>query len=360
MKISFILGDWARNIGNAFFQLGGLHVLKTILPDAEISIIGEQPGYPSYWNPRGGNPGNYFDMASAMDTDLLVLMGPMFRPETPKIWGDSLEKLLNRSTKFVLLGVAAMRYEKEHIATYREFLKKYPPDVLTSRDTETYQQLGDLAKYAYDGIDFAFFLPEIYKPVGFVSDVERVVLNFDKIPEPEIRINDPSPSKTTTKNSLNAQFIFNSETWSLKFPNYRTKLASRSRPLMFLEGILFRNESFQKIGQYKVIRTDHRPHPMISRKTYRGKNMFTNDTPYPYLEIYSQGVLTLSNRIHACVAAMSYGKSAMLFSSSPRVRMLERLGLQDILNHPVTLDANLIRREKEKLILFLQKHLAKI
>jgi hypothetical protein len=295
-----------------------------------------------------------------MDTDLLVLMGPMFRPETQKIWGDSLEKLLNRGTKLVLLGVAAMKYEKEHIASYRRFLKKYPPVILTSRDTETYKQLGDLAKFAYDGIDFAFFLPEIYQPVGFVSDVERVVLNFDKIPEPEIRINVPFHNKVSPKNSLNAQFNFNSETWFLKFPKYRTKLASRSRQLMFLEGFLFRDKSLKKIGQYEVIRTDHRPHPMISRKTYRSKNMFTNDTPYPYLEIYSQGVLTLSNRIHACVAAISYGKPAMLFSSSPRVRMLERLGLKDIINHPVYVDTNVLRREKEKLIVFLQEHLAKI
>jgi hypothetical protein len=360
MKISFILGDWARNIGNAFFQLGGLHVLKTILPNAKFSIIGEQPGYPSYWNPRCGNPANYFEMATQMDTDLLVLMGPMFRPETQKIWGDSLEKLLHRGTKLVLLGVAAMNYEREHIATYREFLKKYPPVLFTSRDTETYKQLGDLAEYAYDGIDFAFFLPELYQPVGFFSEVERLVLNFDKIPEPEIRINNPFHSPAAQNNSLNAQFNFNSETWYLRFPKYRSKLARHSRHLMFLEGVLFRSKSFSKIGQYEIIRTDHRPHPMISRKTYRGKNMFTNDTPYPYLEIYSQSVLTLSNRIHACVAALSYGRSAMLFSSSPRVRMLERLGLQNITNHPVYIDPNVLQREKEKLIMFLQEHFAKI
>lgn len=360
MKISFILGDWARNIGNAFFQLGGLHVLKTVLPHAQFAIIGEQPGYPSYWNPRGGNPPNYFDMAAEMDTDMLVLMGPMFRPETPDIWGDSLEKFMNRGTKLVLLGVAAMRYEKEQINSYRKFLKKYPPALLTSRDTETFEQLGDLAQHAYDGIDLAFFLPEIYQPVGFVSDTQKVVLNFDKIPEPEIRVTASSSAKAETTNSCSTQFHFNDQTWLLQFPKYRTKLANRSRYLMFLEGLLFRKPSAKNVGQYEVIRTDHRPHPMFSRKTYRGKNMFFNDTPYPYLEIYSQGLLTLSNRIHACVAALSYGKPAMLFSSSPRVRMLERLGLQDIIQHPVYLESHLLDREKRNLRMFLQEHLAKL
>ena len=222
MKISFILGDWARNIGNAFFQLGGLHVLKTVLPHAQFAIIGEQPGYPSYWNPRGGNPPNYFDMAAEMDTDMLVLMGPMFRPETPDIWGDSLEKFMN---------------------SYRKFLKKYPPALLTSRDTETFEQLGDLAQHAYDGIDLAFFLPEIYQPVGFVSDTQKVVLNFDKIPEPEIRVTASSSAKAETTNSCSTQFHFNDQTWLLKFPEYRTKLANRSRYLMFLEGLLFRGPS---------------------------------------------------------------------------------------------------------------------
>jgi hypothetical protein len=342
------------------FQLGGLHVLKKAVPDATFAIIGEQPGYPSYWNLRGGNPANYFDMASEMDTDVLVLMGPMFRPETEDIWGGPLKKLLARGTKLVLLGVAAMQYEEDHIRAYRQFLKKYPPFIFTSRDTETFERLGDLATYAYDGIDFGFFLSDVYQPVGFRSEKERLILNFDKIPEPNIRIDAQTHNKPDHKDPFEQGFTFNGESWTVRFPKFRTKLAQRSRQLMFLEGVLFRDQSFNEIGSYEVIRTDHRPHPMISRKTYRSKNMFFNDTPYPYLEIYSQGVLTLSNRIHACVAAMNYDKPAMLFSSSPRVRMLERVGLQDILKRPVVLDREKLDIEKENLTGFLQDHFARL
>ena len=55
-SIAHILGGWSVNIGNAFFQLAGYEVLRELFPSARISLVPEQPGYPSYWNRRGGNP----------------------------------------------------------------------------------------------------------------------------------------------------------------------------------------------------------------------------------------------------------------------------------------------------------------
>ena len=78
-KIAHILGGWSVNIGNAFFQLAGYHLLRECFPEAEIALIPEMPGYPSYWNRRGGNPSNYFDYVNQLKPDYLVLMGPVFR-----------------------------------------------------------------------------------------------------------------------------------------------------------------------------------------------------------------------------------------------------------------------------------------
>lgn len=356
--IAHILGDWGRNIGNAFFQLGGQHILKKAVPDARMMLISEQPGYPSYWNPKGGNPLGFFDLPAVIDVDFLVLMGPMFRKETLAIWGDTFRKINLKKTRLILLGVACMVYDPDSIESYRAFLKEFPPYLLTSRDSETYQYLGKYADHAYDGIDLAFFLPEIYQPIGFPTLKPLIALNFDKIPEPKITIQGELPGVNPVNDRFNKTFNYQDRQWCLSFPRFRKAMAEKSRYLMFLEGILFQDRAPDMIGEYHVIRTDHRPHPLIRRKTYRTTNVLVNDVPYPYFEVYHQAELTLSNRIHACVAALSYGNSAMLFSRSPRIRMLERIGLDDITKKPVKLETSMIENEKRNLEQFIRKVLS--
>ena len=351
-QITHIMGGWSPNIGNAFFQLGGYHLLKSIVPGASFSIINEKPGYPQYWNPKGGNPKNYFDMAAAVRSDYLVLMGPMFRPEIAAIWQESLEKIISNGTKIILLGVAAMRYEEEFIQIYQKFLKKIHPYLLISRDEETYKRLGEFADYSYNGIDLAFFIPDYYPLNGFNNIDKYVVFNFDKTPEPKIQIEENTPQHSNLENN-DKRFEFEGATWHIKPDTLRLKIARGSRYLMFLEGLLFKGEQTQSIGDYQIIRTDHRYTPIIKQKTYRYPNVMVNDTPYPYFEVYGNAKLILSNRLHACVIGLSYGNPVMLFSETPRLRLIERLKLGGIKDHPVRLDLSALESEKQQMRLFL-------
>ena len=348
--IAHILGGWSVNIGNAFFQLAGYQVLREVFPDDEIHLIPEQPGYPSYWNRRGGNPTHYFDYVNQLKPDYLVLMGPVFRREMFSIWGDALEKLMNSGTRLILLGVGAMTYSEADIRLYRGFLSRYLPTLMVTRDTDTFNLLGDLSVESLDGIDFAFFLADYY-PVHKIDSLANVVaLNFDKIPEPSISINNNSSTEVSS-------FDFAGDRWQVNFPRVRQWLARSSRYGMLLEGILFGGIREEKIGNYDVVRLDHRPHPLMRAKTYRSPRMLVNDTPYPYLQVYGNAALTLTDRVHAAVAALQYGKPAMLFSSSPRVRLLDRLGLKEIVTQPVWLDKELLEEEKRKISEFLKKNL---
>jgi len=353
-QITHILGGWSPNIGNAFFQLGGLQLLKSILPDATFSIINEKPGYPQYWNPKGGNPKNYFDMAAAVRSDYLVLMGPIFRPEIAEVWEESLEKIINKGTKIILLGVAAMRYEEEFILTYQKFLKRIHPYLLISRDEETYKRLGEFSEYSYNGIDLAFFIPDYYPLNGFDNIDKYVVFNFDKTPEPKILIDDHTQQHSQLGKNEKT-FEFEGVTWIVRSDNWRTKIARGSRYLMFMEGLLFKGEQTQSIGDYQIIRTDHRYTPIIKQKTFRYPNVMVNDTPYPYFEVYGNAKLILSNRLHACIIGLSYGNPVMLFSESPRLRLIERLNLEGIKDHPVRLDLAALESEKQQMRLFLME-----
>ena len=349
-KIGHILGGWSVNIGNAFFQLAGYKVLRELFPQDEISLIPEQPGYPSYWNRRGGNPAHHFDYVNTLKPDYLVLMGPVFRREMFSIWGDSLERLIRSGTKLVLLGVGAMTYDEDDIQLYRSFLARFCPTLMVTRDSDTFNLLGDLAEHALDGIDFAFFLSDYYPVHAIDALVNAIALNFDKIPEPEITIISNSTAQQST-------FEFAGDRWQVKSPRFRSWLARSSRYGMFLEGVLFAGNNLEKIGKYDVVRLDHRPHPMVRSKTYRSPGMMVNDTPYPYLDIYGNAALTLTDRVHAAVAALQYDKPAMLFSASPRVRLLARLGLEGIVNQPVWLDRAPLKAEKEKIKAFIKQGL---
>lgn len=357
-RIAHILGGWSQNIGNAFFQLGGEWVLRQALPDARIMLISEQPGYPSYWNPKGGNPANSLDLPSLLEVDYLVLMGPMFRDETEAIWGNALERALSKGTRLVLLGIGAMNYREDSFLQYRRFLQRYPPYILVSRDHETYERLGDLATHACSGIDLGFFMSNVYEPLGFGKDQQRfLALSFDEGPEPRIALDPETPTRRDSDERFCRAFEFEGGTWQASFPRIRTLLARRSRYGMFLEGVLFSGNCIDRIGEFIVLRPDHRPHPIIARRTYRYPHVICSDTPYIYAETYSRAALTLTNRVHACVAALCYGRPAMLFSETPRVRLLDRLGLGEITLHPMTLPKEQLNSEKAGVVAFLKDHL---
>ena len=349
--IAHILGGWSVNIGNAFFQLAGYEVLRELLPEAEFALIPEQPGYPSYWNHRGGNPAHSLDYINTLKPDVLVLMGPVFRREMFSIWGDALEKLMKGGSKLVLLGVGAMSYDPADVEIYRDFLIHYPPHLMVARDAETYRLLGDLSAQACAGIDLAFFLSDYFPQRPVPSLQGSIVLNFDKIPEPRITVGEGG-------GNFDQAFDFNGQRWQIKFPRFRAWLARRSRYGMFLEGILFPGSKLTELGGYRIIRTDHRPHPMLRAKTYRSPGVLVNDTPFPYLSLYGNVALTLTDRVHAAVAALQYGKPAMLFSESPRLRLLEGLGVDEITQRPVWLDLARLEEEKHRVKNFIRQGLA--
>jgi len=293
-------------------------------------------------------------MTSAIQSDYLVLMGPLFRPEIKNIWQESLQKVKSQGTKIIFLGIASIRYEEEYMSIYRDFLKSVQLYLLVSRDTETYIKLGEYAQHANNGIDLAFFIPGYYKLIGLENLNPYVVLNFDKSLEPKIKI--LQNTTLTPVNKKNEEiFNFEGNTWEIQPDKWRTKIARKSRYLMFLESIIFNGEQTRLIGNYDIIRTDHHYAPIIKQGPFRYPNVMVNDTPFPYFEVYGNAKLILSNRLHACVIGLSYGNLVMLFSESPRLRLIERLNIEGIKNHTVWLDSKYLESEKQQMRLFLSE-----
>jgi len=80
----------------------------------------------------------------------------------------------------------------------------------------------------------------------------------------------------------------------------------------------------------------------------------------PDIVVSANTCLTLGDRVHACVITLAYGNPAMLFTPSPRSRLFDRVGLNDIRTKPVTLDLDYLEVERTKEIEFLKNTIASL
>jgi len=343
-NIAVLAGYWSTNIGNAFFQLGAQWLLQSLLPQANVFLIGDQPGY---WNVKRGNPAHALDYAAHLKIDAIVVLGPFVRPEMEGITGELLRRHHARGTKIIILAAGMMQYDDATIGLARRLLSECPPWIFTTRDRQTYDALGDLAEHAYDGIDVATFVSDLFPRVP--TDLPPyVVLNFDQIPEPRFAQREGSTSPGVRS------FEWEGKPWTAASPRLRTELSYRFRAFPFADSFLPGGRLPTELAGRTIIRTDHRYNPFLPRKTYKAPASYAGDIPHSYLSLYANSTCTFSNRVHACVATVSYGRPAMLFTRSPRAYLLSRLGLDTIKDRPTALDPAFLASEKAGMMNYLR------
>jgi hypothetical protein len=115
-----------------------------------------------------------------------------------------------------------------------------------------------------------------------------------------------------------------------------------------------------KIDDYLILRTHHRFNPHITWKIYSQPNAVASDEPFTYFTVYAGSEMTLSDRVHACVATLTYGKPAMLYHPTPRARLFERLDLSSIRQGPVSLNQDRLEEERQAELDFLRSAIEKI
>lgn len=346
-RVALVGGFWAQNIGNAFFNIGGMRILKEVFNDYSVEFIQDQPGYWTFNFRR--NPIKDIGLLKHLETDYIVLQGPVLSKTFRKLWPETLRSLKKKGTKIVLLSVGLFKYTDEEIAIARKMLKEFPPFIICTRDHKTYEALADCCERSYSGIDSAFFVSDVYKP--FPLDISPyVAINFDRQPEPRLQLHNNSIKSSC----FDGQFEFGGQYWYYKSPQFQKTLAIKGKIASYI-GAFFDFRSLpSRIGSYTVVRPEHRFAPHIGWKIYRHGNAMVADEPFTYFTVYGGCSLTLSDRVHACVATLSYGNPAMLFSPSPRTYLFDRLGLSEIRNKPVKLESKVLEMEKKNEIKFLK------
>lgn len=347
-------GTWSTNIGNAFFQLGARYIVSQAARERPVHLLTDQAGYWRYG--RKTEPRHSAHLLDHIDAAYLVLSGSLLTYSFPVLWRRSFDAFKKRGTRIVLLGVGQFDYSERETSLCRDFLQEYRPHVLVSRDSATYENFKDLAEHAYDGIDNAYFLPLAY-PALKLDYPPFIVLNFDKGPEPICDLVSPNGSVMLAgRPGYHSCCVpFDSSVLDIRFPRIRQFLSDcLGKYYGYLAGGLGLKKARQeRLGKYLLLRTDHQTNPLCHRKLYYGPGAFAMDVPYGYFALYANAAMTLSDRIHACVVTMAYGGRAMLFSKSPRARIIERVGATDIFKGPTTLDLPRLDQLRSEEIAFL-------
>ena len=334
-RVALVAGFWGQNIGNAFFNLGGRAVLRSA--GFEVFLFQDQPAYWTFRNEGKGNYPNAFPAIELLDVDCVVLQGPLFTRNFGRIWIQTLERLAARGIGWAVLGGAFRAYTPQERAVAREVFERFPPRFVSTRDEPTWCGLRGAVRRLNSGVDSAFFTPEAYEPPKL--NAEYVTFAFDHFGEPSLAADPKGP------------ITIGGERFRLSHDRLGDWAALRSKGHAILAAAVRRRDRLPRsVAGRSIVRPDHRTNPHLPLKIYRDSGGIASDEPWTYLALYARTELTFSDRVHACVATLAYGRPAMLHNpSTKRSALFSAAGVAGIESAPKTLVEDERRRSFESI-----------
>jgi hypothetical protein len=340
VHIALVAGFWGQNIGNAFFNLGGLRCLEAA--GHHVFPIQDQPAYWTFRNESKGSYANRWPVLDALDVDLVVLQGPVFTRNFASIWADDLCRLGARGVRWAALSAGFRSYSEEERAVARDVIEQVPPLFLSTRDPLTASMLRHEAPAVRSGIDSAFFLPRAYSPPRVAA--EYIALCFDHYLEPDVG-----------EAAAAGHELPNGRTIAVEFRASRDALPRRSKAHAYVAQLADRRRAPTEVAGYQVVRPEHRTNPHVPIKIYRKPNAIASDEPWTYAAVYANAALTVSDRVHACVASLAYGTPARLHNpTTSRKVLFDPVGADRIEHEVVTVSRGVLDDAWGSLVEFLE------
>lgn len=310
MNIGYIGGFWSTNIGNAFYNIGMMSLLKSVSNEDNIHFIPDPPQV--NWHSLKGD----YSIIPKLDVDLYVLSGPILGFEIKNIYTDIFNQIKQKGGKIAFISSGAVNYDEAEADFVANFLNEYDVPFVFTRDSQTYELYKDrLDTEVYDGLCTSMFLNDAIDPPD-LND-EYVVTNF------------PFWHESIIKNINNK--------WQVKKSIFKSQNEINGLPIVRLQ-------SKGIIPNSRFFRTE--------KFLYTRSNMYYSDLPYGYLSILKSAKNIFSDRVHTCAAGLIFGSKCMYIkgqrrSKDGRNNIFHRLGLSSIFEKPVSLDMAYIDAEKK-------------
>jgi len=311
MKIGYIGGFWATNIGNSFYNLGALYLLKKIYGEDSVYFIPDPPQW--MWKVD-----NNYDFISDIDVDIVFISGPCLNYSMPRVYKKIFDNFKKKGIKIAFISVGVSEYTPEEAKFVQNFLSNYNIAYMMTRDEETYNFYKNCEFPTYNGLCTSMFLNDAVNVTPMKKE-NYIVFNFAKFKEPIIRYN-------------NGKYSFKKRSIFTKF---QTSLDS-----------------------FKVVRTNNSMFCRLKDVLFNRDNIYYSDLPYGYLSILKHANLVFSDRVHTCAATLILGGKAMYIKGSKRSHdgrnnLFKRIKVDTIYEKPTSLNLHYIEQEKEKMIEYL-------
>lgn len=336
VQVAYLGGAWATNIGNSFYNLGILHLLKSVYGESNVYHTPNLAGW--FWD----SP-NCYDVVADVDVDLVVLSGPCFSRELD-MYRPLFERIRAREGKVAFISVGAGNYSSDERQFVADLLNEYMDSVafVSTRDRNTYELYKDLSCPVLDGICGSMFLDEAVN----VPSLERspyIVLNIDARFEPELRwiggeVSIEMVQPPLTNRSLAQRAVARAR---------RLRAQPKDWPT--------------SVGPYQIVRTQSGVFSRDAAGVFDRPQTHYAVIPEGYLAIYKSAELVITNRVHTTAATLVLGGTARYLTTHARASdgrwaLLDRVGAGGVRDRATSLDRSLLEAGKHDLTKFLRDH----
>ena len=318
MKVGYIGGGWVTNIGNSFYNLGTLWMLKHLFSSSDVFLIPDIAKW--IWDVEDN-----FEPLEHTRMDVCVTSGPILSRGILN-YRRIFQSFRKRNIQVAFVSAGAWEYTQEELKMVSAFLTDFKDIILciATRDSQTHEMFTSVGIKMYDGICGSMFLNDAVHVPEFISN-EYIVLNFPKKNEPLIEFKGDD-------------VVISPRTNSRAYPD--------------------------QIGGFPVVRTNSRSFSKDKERTFDLPNMFASDLPDGYLAIYKNARCVFSERVHTCAATLILGGRAMFIPVSKvatdgRYHLLRRIGADNVFSKPTSLNFPFIQQEKESLLEFCRTSIGK-
>ncbi|WP_062527377.1 polysaccharide pyruvyl transferase family protein [Demequina rhizosphaerae] len=295
-----------NNIGDGFYQFSLLRLLEREFPDHSIRMF-DAPARRSF-KASGVDQDRIFDTRFDLEVDVMVFSGPIFGAHFMRDYAPLIRRQVARGGRFMFVSVHGDGSSASEIT---EFLREYPPMLLATRDSATFERYTSPKYASYDGVCTASLVSITCADdvVDTCAEAPFVTASFYEGYEPEFHILYDDDGGVRSVSGL--------EGWS------RHK---RWRVMRHLEQ--FRKYPASVDGM-RIVRPVHDISYPFNHLSFARDNSVLSYNPFVYLSLYKSTTLTVSNRLHAALPTISFGKPAAYIGATPRNGALERLGLHN-------------------------------
>ena len=320
MRIAVENSTW-NNIGDAFYQSAIMQILTECFPDDRI-VPFDGPITRAFRPRRFGD--NAFDVRKWVEADHYVLSGPILGAMFISDYIPFLKILKQQGKTYSLIstfgrGTAPVEAEIE------AFMAEFPPLVLHTRDGVTYEKYARFARSAYNGCCFAFFVRMLPEGQRLAPDHPYVCASYHSMPEARFGL-ERTGSGAADLESVSVELRSTFLPWNL------------ARHVDFLTSVP------RSVNGFEVVRPVHSFYP-LPHLTFNRPNSFITYNPLNFLSIYRHCEIVFTDRVHAAVAALSFGKAAHVVRVDDRIELFKRIGVARNAAGVMTLEPAEIDRE---------------